>query len=140
MISTKSGSYWATGITLRYRDAHVARAESWSGSVDFYDDGFAGEDNAETRQISTEGTLRTRYFVQGRPAEVALAAVIDTLVLDAERLGIRFRGTVSDKPTLSYDGDSDNAVFPPPDGWKHMLRMQADRIGWDSYRVDAETH
>ncbi len=138
MISTKSGGYWATGITLRYRDARGDRAESWGGSVDFYDDGFAGDDDAATRQISTEGTLRTRYFVKGRPAEVALAAVIDTLILDAERLGIRFRGTVSDKPVLLYDGDGDNADFPPPDGWKYMLWMQADRIGWDSYRVETE--
>lgn len=133
MIS-KSGSYWAAGITLRYWDR--GSGEAWTGSIDFYDDGH--DDNLAARRISTEGTLRTRRFVEGRPGEVALAAVIDTLITDAGRLGIRFRGSLSDKPGLFYDGDSENRDFPPPDGWKHMLRMQADRIGWDSYRVDAE--
>lgn len=135
MISTKSGGYWAGGITVRYRDE--GRVQAWAGSVDFFDDGL-GNDNVDTRQISTEGTLRTRYFVESYSAEIALAAVIDTLIVDATRLGIRFRGTVAEKPELLYDGDSENAEFPPPEGWKHMLRMQADRIGWDSYRVDAE--
>lgn len=137
MIGTKNSGYWAIGITLRYRDAYKDRPESWGGSLDFYDDGFVS-DNAETGQVSTEGTLRTRYFVEGRPAEVALAAVIDALILDAGRLGIRFEGNVGNKPVLLYDGDSGNEEFPPPEGWKHMLRMQADRIGWDSYRVDVE--
>lgn len=126
MISTK-GSYWAASITLRYQD----RPQSWAGNLDFYDEGLAN-DNAESGRISTEGSLHTRYFVKGHPAEVALAAVIDTLIADAGRLGIGFKGTVTDKPELLYD-DGENAEFPPPEGFKHMLRTQADRIGWNSY-------
>lgn len=137
MIRTENAGYWATGITLRYRPAGEGRPESWAGGFDFYDDGFL-DDDVDLRQISTEGRLGTRYFVEGSPAEVALAAVIDTLIVDASRLGIRFEGTVTDKPILYYDGDGENDDWPPPEGWKHMLRMQADRIGWDSYRVDAE--
>jgi len=136
MILTKSSGYWSTGITLRYRDAYGNRPESWSGSLDFHDDGFLN-DNPTTGVVSTEGTLRTRYFVEGRPAEVALAAVINTLIADASRLGIHFENSVS-KPALYYAGDGNDEEFPPPEGWRHMLRMQADRIGWDSYRVDVE--
>lgn len=134
MISTKSSGYWATGIVLRYQDR--GRVQAWSGSIDFYDDGYPA-DNVDTRQISTEGGLRTRSFVESYNAEIALAAVIDTLILDAGRLGVRLENA-GGKPVLYYEDDGHSDEFPPPDGWKHMLRMQADRIGWDSYRVDAE--
>lgn len=134
MISTKSGGYWATGIVLRYQDRGLVQA--WSGSVDFYDDGYP-KDDAGARQISTEGGLRTRSFVESYNVEIALAAVIDTLILDAGRLGIHFYNAGS-KPALYYEDDGSSNDYPPPDGWRHMLRMQADRIGWDSYRVDVE--
>lgn len=134
MISTKSGGYWAKGIILRYRGYQGSHPESWGGSVDFYDDGLLNDDPAAGK-VSTEGTLRTRYFVESRDGNVALTAVIDTLIADAGRLGIRFEGTVTDKPALWYESEDEDFA---PEGWRHMLRAQADRIGWDSPRVDAE--
>jgi hypothetical protein len=132
MISTEHTGYWATGITLRYRDYLGNHPESWAGSVDFYDGGLP-DDYSATGEVATEGVLRTRYYVDSYDGDTAIAAVIDTLIADAGRLGIRF-----ENPALSYEGDGEDGDYPPPEGWRRILRMQADRIGWDSYRVDAE--
>jgi len=132
MISSKNDGYWSNGIILRYRDYVGKHPESWGGSVEFYDDGL-GSEYATTGEISTEGVLRTRYYVDDYDGDAVLTAVIDTLIADAERLGIRF-----EDPVLSYEGDGEDEEFPPPEGWRRMLRAQANRIGWDSPRVDVE--
>lgn len=135
MISTKSGGYWATGITLRYRGYQGNHPESWGGNVNFYDDGFLNN-NPAAGEVSTEGRLHTRYFVESYDGDAALTAVIDTLIADAGRLGIRFVGTAAGKPMLWCESEDED--FPPPAGWRNMLRAQAERIGWDSPRVDVE--
>jgi hypothetical protein len=114
--------YWSTGISLRYSND---RGAAWSGSLDFFDDGFANDDLAADR-ISTQGQLRTRYFVHvpGQHSEV-VAAVTDTLRRDAETLGIEFRD-----PYLYAEGDGEDPNNPLPDGWVDMFEEQADQLGW----------
>lgn len=126
MILASSTGYWSTGIVLRWDMARPG----WGGHVDFLDDGFAGDDNADTASVSTEGQLRSRYFVSDGDTTTGLRAVIDTLLADATRLGIVFGGRTG-KPCLYYDGDSESTQFPPPDGWRELLSAEAERIGWE---------
>ncbi|MEU7978298.1 hypothetical protein AB0B63_07170 [Micromonospora sp. NPDC049081] len=126
MILESSTGYWATGITLRW----YGHRQAWAGHVDFYDDGFAGDDNADAGKISTEGRLHTRYYVRSGGTTTGIRTVIDTLIADAERLGITFGGRTG-KANLYYDGDSENTEFPPPQGWREMLTVEAERIGWE---------
>jgi hypothetical protein len=119
MISN-TGMYWSTGITVHQR----ADTHGWAASLDFLDDGFVNDDPDEGR-VSTEGTLRTRYFVRGTGTTSGLSAAIDALVTDAAQLGIAFRD-----PSLYYKGDGELEDYPAPDGWRETLAREAERIGW----------
>jgi hypothetical protein len=119
MIS-KTGIYWSTGITVHQNtDTH-----GWAASLDYLDDGFVNDD-PDAGRVSTEGTLRTRYFVRGTGTTSGLSAAIDALVADAARLGIVFR-----EPSLYYRGDGESEDFPAPEGWRETLAREAARIGW----------
>lgn len=136
MILHKSTSYWATGITLTWHpdipaDYQGARTTGWSGKLDYFDDGWAGDDNPDRGRIATEGTLRTRYRVADSQ-QTALAAVIDTLIADAQRLGIQL-GTSADGPRLYVPGDGEWDDHPLPDDWRNLLAAEAQRIGWKTY-------
>jgi hypothetical protein len=114
--------YWSTGIRIEYTDYH---SPAWGGEVAFFDDSLA--DHApEQEAISTYGHLQTRYFVPSRGSHRdALTAVTDTLINDAEQLGIAFRD-----PTLYATGEGLEPDYPMPEGWIELLEEQADRLGW----------
>lgn len=137
MILISSKGYWATGIVLRWREYagtgfDGVKRSGWGGTVDYHDDGFA-DDDPDTGRVSTEGTLKTRYSVHDGNAVQGLTVVIDTLIADAARLGIKFRGAGDDTAMLFYEGDGENEDWPPPAGWREMLRAEAERIGWATY-------
>lgn len=124
MIGNK---YWSTGIVLRADASRDPTDLSWSGYLEYFDDGFANDD-LSVPAISTQGRLRTRYMVRPSTEDKAtdpLTAVIDTLIADAKKLGIWLR-----EPTLYYQGDGEDKSCPPPDGWRELLRKHSDRIGW----------
>lgn len=127
-----TGKYWSTGITLAWREAYLSHGESWSGSLDYFDDGFAS-DNPDTATVSTEGTLRTSYGVEHTGRTDALALVIDTLIADAEKLGIEFRERALGFPMLYYRVDGEAPDCPPPPNYRELLAEQARRIGWATY-------
>ncbi len=133
MIS-KNGTYWATGITVHWRE-HVsgdgAPTSAWGASLDFLDDGFTN-DKPDEAQVSTEGTLRTRYYVRDSEKTSGLSAAVDALLADAARLSVSFRAVVGDTPFLYYKGDGCTEDFPTPDGWRETLAREAARIGWQS--------
>jgi hypothetical protein len=136
MIS-KSGRYWSTGINLTYSPfAERINGEpypGWHASLDYLDDGFADND-PEIGQVSTEGRLCTRYPVRNAKIRLGLSIAIDTLIADAERLGIEFTTLPGHRgPQVLYDGDGENAEHPPPEGFRDMLAAEADRLGWSSY-------
>lgn len=135
MISKGSAGYWSTGITLRRTE--TSRGPGWDGHVEYFDDGFVGDDNADTGAVSTQGKLHTRYSVRDGDTVTGLRAVIDTLIADATRLSIEFGGPSGD-PKLYYAGDGEYDAFPPPKGWQGMLAAEAERIGWASPYVAAE--
>lgn len=103
-------SYWSTGIILRERSGE------WAARLEFMDDGFC-EDK------STQGTLTMRYFG-------SLATAIDTLIKDAQKLGIVFTGAGDEPCRLYYECDGESVDWPPPQNWREILRKQAQRIGW----------
>ena len=108
MVGTK---YKSRGIILKYYGD-----DKWSATVEFIDSGFCDD-------LSTEGKLYTRYFV---PIETA----IDTIIIDAARLGIEFvDGDWGGRVLIAYhDGESED--WPMPDDWEEIFKSQADRIGW----------
>lgn len=132
MIS-KTGRYWSTGITVTYSPIaeriHDEAYPGWNASLDYCDDGFADND-PDKGQVSTEGTLHTRYPVRDSKVRSGLSIALDTLIADAERLGIKFIGTAGPKPYLYYQGDGEDSSYPPPDGWRGMLAAEAERLGW----------
>lgn len=131
MISTTQ-RYWATGVVTRW-SGHIddpgSGAGRWSAHVDFCDDGFCSDD-AETGQVSTEGTLRTRYFVRDGETVSGLRAALDAILSDANRLGIEFNNDRG--PCLYYEGDGEDPDWPPPPGWRELLCVEADRLGWQT--------
>lgn len=138
MIS-ENGTYWSTGITVTYQWTRTSPISgAWSAELDYCDDGFAGDDNPDTTGISTEGVLRTRYAVSDGEVRSGLSAVIDTLILDAQKLGISFSSPIG-TPSLYIHGDGKDEDFPPPANWREMLVAEAKRIGWRSYGFDLAT-
>ncbi|MFC4006584.1 hypothetical protein ACFOY2_05085 [Nonomuraea purpurea] len=125
MIGSK---YWSTGITVRYSNG------AWGGTVEYLDDGFANDD-AATRRISTEGELRTRYFVKDCEGADALTVVIDVLISDAERLGITWNA----KAGVYYHGDGEDSDWPTPDGWRGLVNAQSVRLGWETKYVVSDS-
>ncbi|WP_225840302.1 hypothetical protein [Streptomyces sp. NK08204] len=136
MIS-KSGRYWSTGITVTYSPLaeriHDEPYGGWHAKLDYMDDGFADND-PDAGQVSTEGTLQTRYPVRNAKIRSGLSIALNTLIADAKRLGVEFiaAGPYS-APWLYYRGDGEDAEYPPPDGWRETLAAEAQRIGFRSY-------
>lgn len=116
---TNDGRYWATGIDLR------CDGERWGGQIDFYDDGFA-DDDPDTGSVATQGKLQTRYMVRDGAQVPALRAVLDTLIADAERLGIRFAAPGGITPSL-YCDDPDSLSIEQ----KWLIADEAARLGWE---------
>lgn len=139
MITT-TGSYWTTGIVLRWHErsgsSNGVDHSGWSATLDFYDSGFC-DDDADTGRVSTEGTLRTlhtRYAVRDGETVSGLTAAVGTLITDARHLGITFND-----PQLYYQGDGEDEECPPPPGWEEALAAEASRIGWRTpYRASRE--
>ena len=114
--------YWSTGIRIEYTDH---RGPAWGGEVDFFEDTFAHQDPGRGL-ISTYGHLQTRHFVPSRGSHrEALTLVTDTLIRDAEQLGVEFRD-----PTIYATGEGLDPDYPLPEGWVDLLEEQADRLGW----------
>lgn len=103
--------YWSTGISLKWDGR-----DKWAAIADFFDSGFCDDE-------STEGQLRTRYYVN-------LDTAIDTLIEDATRLGIDFRVSPGTKSSFLYCYHDDDKEWPLPEGWREILNEQAKRIGW----------
>ncbi len=99
--------YWTTGITVSHFFGN-----RWQALVEFFDDGFCQDE-------STQGTLRTRYYGD-------LAHAIDTVIADADRLGIQWK----DRRLYSI-GDGEDYESPMPEGWKLLLKAQAERVGFE---------
>lgn len=100
--------YWATGVILS-----CLRDGEWRAKVEFFDAGFC--DNK-----STEGELKTRYLI-----DVELA--IDTVIEDAEKLGIVFQ-----EKNIYMIGDGEWKDEYYPDNWRQIIGKQCDRIGWNN--------
>lgn len=122
MIPGPDGSTWtSTGITLTYLDRAGSNGETtrsgWHASLDFDDAGF-NNDDADAGHVSTEGKLHSRYAVSDGSDRSGIEVVLDTLLADAEQLGITFVGTIKPVPFLYYRGDGEDQNFPlRPTGW-----------------------
>jgi hypothetical protein len=120
------GSYWATGISVRYGYSGEG-LYGWSASVRFYDDGWV--DDAHRGMVPTQGTLQTRYTVTDRetPGGDGLSAAVDAVKADAERLGITWQREQGLAPSVYCDHE-DGEEDPP--GWRELVDAQSVRLGW----------
>lgn len=81
-------SYRSTGITLRYGIGVANGLDGWAAEVKFHDDGFGSPDFAlNAGQVSTEGELRTRYFVSAGDGREGAVAAAQAVRPDAARMG-----------------------------------------------------
>ncbi|MCX4405922.1 MULTISPECIES: hypothetical protein [unclassified Streptomyces] len=140
MISN-SGRYWSSAITVTYSPfaerINDEPSGGWHAKLEYQDDGFADND-PDAGQVSTEGTLYTRYPVSDAKIRSGLSIALDTLLDDARRLGIEFVAVGGDTvPCLFYRGDGEDAEHPPPDGWRETLAAEAERIGFRSHATPA---
>lgn len=122
-------NYWTTGITVcAQRSQHDAEKWRWSAHLDYFDNGWLGDDDSSIFKISTQGVLRTRYFVESvvdNPENEALRAVLDVLIADAKRLGIELKD-----PSVYYHGDGEDPDHVAPTNWRDLVREQNERLGW----------
>lgn len=139
--------YWSTGITVTYRH-HVGTTNGvsrsgWGASLKFYDNGFCN-DEPDLGQVSTEGTLSTRYYVSdgqdihGNRVD-GLTIAIDTLIADATRLGIEFGGPAG-QPWIYVPGDGRDPGQEYHPAWRQIVADQAARLGWASAYQHDETN
>jgi hypothetical protein len=101
-------TYWTTGIKLNY-----SGDGKWSATVKFYDSGFC-------EYAATEGELYTRYHV-------GLETAIDTIITDAERMGIKWNAKQFYVVGAFDDNEKDWRL---PDDWQELLTAQAKRVGY----------
>lgn len=99
------------GITLKYGYGGGSTQYGWWAKVDFEDFGHCDCD-------SIHGSLSTKYIDN-------IQSAIDTIKADTEKLGIKFHG-----PMLFYVNDGNSKDYPPPEGWKELLKKEAERIGF----------
>ena len=137
MIS-RTGTYWSPGITVHWRENATGRngvpVPAWGASLNFFDDGFTNDD-ADEGEVSTEGSLRTRYHVRDGDTVSGLSAAVDALIADAARLGIEFRGVPGDSPDLCFETE-DELVSGELRG---NIAREAARIGWSTPYAPAAT-
>lgn len=115
---------YAFGITVKYGYAGNNQ-HGWWATVHFEDCGFYDRG-------SVQGELTTKYADD-------LSYAIDTIKVDAESMGIQFVGCVPDaederfsKPDLFYEKDGCSQDYPSPNGWREILKHEAERIGFSS--------
>lgn len=107
-------TYYSTGISA----CHVY-AGDWRFSLEFFDLG-----HAESR--STSGRLQ--YTYQVRIGEMRLA--VETLLMDAKKLGIKFEVAPGLKPRL-YIGSASASDCPKPDDWREIFQPLANAINFE---------
>lgn len=110
--------YWATGIVLTPRGVRNGKSK-WGVHLDFFDDGFCDP-------ASTQGRLDVRYVVTD------LVEAVQTLKVDAERIGIRFDAPPGATPTVYVEGDGKNTSLDYPANWRETAAEIADALGWSS--------
>lgn len=124
--------YWALGITVS-ANQQADGGVRWGASAKFYDNGLVDTEDPDAGDISTEGEIRTRRFVDSTETTDGLATAIDTVKRDAERLGITFEPH-DGSPMLYVRGDGEWPDVWLPANWQERLTEQAERLEWRTYR------
>jgi hypothetical protein len=122
--------YWSIGIIVRAESSIKDSTRLWGAHLKYLDSGFV-DDDASIPRISTEGLLQTRYSVAPTGDQTdgdVLRAIIDTLIADANRLGIVFRA--SGGPSIYYHSDGEDPDHEAPPNWRDLVREQNERLGW----------
>ncbi|WPS85602.1 hypothetical protein SMD22_00655 (plasmid) [Brevibacillus halotolerans] len=117
-------SLFTTGITVFCAPIETNKSVErygWMASLDWQEPGI---DKPKTVQ----GTIKTRYF------EETLEEAIETVLTLAAQWGIKPFPTMN--MFLYYKGEGEDTDFPPPENYREMLRMEAERRGWETYTED----
>jgi len=124
--------YTFTGITLKNGYAGSGNP-GWAGFVDFFDAGFCS-DNAATATISTEGTLRTRYFVRDAGDNIGIQVALEAVLAQIEKFDIKL-STIGGAIFLTEAGsDGDTKVKLSPAERKFIKAFGKEK-NWTVYGI-----
>jgi len=100
--------FWANSITVKYLVPNQWTAEIiFLGNVD----------------MPANGIIKTNI-------SLPLADALDIMVSAARHIGIEWV-----EKSLRMYRDGVDGTFPPPDGWRELLKAEAERIGFDCHYV-----
>jgi len=109
---------WTVGVTVNYGYAGSGR-NGWYAEIGWHDG-----------RIIEPGVIEGKIYT--RHHEPTLAGALDAVMAQAVRFGILLGMGQDDALgfALFYEGDGDDPSYPPPAGWRAMLREEAARRGW----------
>jgi len=111
---------WSVGITLKFGYAGGG-LYGWWAWVDF-------ENSAEpVTDGCMSGRVSTKYGID-------ICKAIDQVLELCSQIGVEFIEHADCLPAVYYLQDGDSKDYPPPEGWREILKAQADRIGWNTYK------
>lgn len=115
---------WATGVTLKYGYSGGG-LYGWTAEICWFDNKFC-EDKA------VQGRIVTRYF------EESIELAIDTVMEVFEQFNIKKTDNEFIGFNLYYEGDGEDKEWPPPEGYRKLLRDEAEKRGWKTYTREEE--
>jgi hypothetical protein len=116
--------------TVYYSDGIVVTCYGgmWCAEVSYSDPSAT---MAPPPSVPVAGILQARNLsYDGEDPGLRLAAVIDAVKRDADRLGIEFRAGATGGPRVYYRTLHDHAIAVPPANWRGLIAEQAERLGW----------
>lgn len=70
----------------------------------------------------------SKIIIEARNYSEAIRKAIVNVLEATDKIGIIWKDL-----HLSYDIDGEFLDFPPPNGWRDLVKAEADRIGWKTY-------
>lgn len=117
------GNFYHAGINLK-SDGRGG----WSASTSFIDAGFVSDDTV-FQHISTEGSIRTRYYVKDTAGVSGLQAAVRAIHQDLEYLGIDVAAEIC--KVVSFDEEMQPEGFTISEEDKENIRLIAAEIGYE---------
>ncbi|MFF2532304.1 hypothetical protein ACFVS2_25680 [Brevibacillus sp. NPDC058079] len=116
---------FTAGITVFYGYAGTNKGVErygWAATLD-----WQGKETFDSTML--QGTIETRYFTD------TLEEAIDSIFKLTQKWSIKPFPMMN--MFLFYKGDGNDSDFPPPKNYREMLRIEAEKRGWDTYKEDS---
>lgn len=113
-LSISHDFLWSTGVKVDY-----SVGAGWAATLEW-----------QSSSSLTEGVISTYSRAS------TLAESIDMVMNHVEAMNILFINMEAPVPVLWYQGDGDSPQYVPPENWRELLREEAQKRGWITYRQD----